>query len=101
MATEGVPGKAFVSMDLPKVTHALIFDRHAQMRVNRDHDGLRITLVSGGTSVEMHVDDPTFAALLHLMAVAVEEGAPPDAIQRQPLGRAAERLATALNATRR
>ncbi|MFA7430705.1 MAG: hypothetical protein WCZ23_11160 [Rhodospirillaceae bacterium] len=68
------PGKVLITMDLPKATHALLFDRHAGLRVDPEKDGVRITFAEGGASVEILLDDQTLKGLLDLIAEARRDG---------------------------
>lgn len=96
MANEAVPGKALVSVDLPKAAHALLFDRHAMLRVGRERDGMRMSISSDGRAVEILVDDKTLATLLKLMAVALADGAVPSETDAQSLRRSCRDLRLAL-----
>lgn len=72
------PGKLLVTMDLPRATHALLFDRHAGLTVKREADGVRITVREAGGWVELLIDEDTLDALLALIAQArTGEAAPP------------------------
>ncbi|MGC2857232.1 hypothetical protein ACM64Y_17315 [Novispirillum sp. DQ9] len=72
MSTHGPsPGKALITMDLPRAVHALLFDRHAGMAVRKEADGgVRIVLSEPGGSVEILIDDETLDALLGMIAEA-------------------------------
>jgi hypothetical protein len=96
MAAEGFPGKALVTMDLPKAAHALVFDRHSMMRVARDRDGTRIAFTGDGRAVEMVVDDRTLAALLRLVAESIENAELSEPGEPASLREASDRLASAL-----
>lgn len=96
MPTEAIPGKTLVSVDLPKAAHALIFDRHAVIRMARDHDSLRMTLAGDGRTIEMLLDDATLATVLKLMAAALKEGAASEESVRLALRNASQSLAAVL-----
>lgn len=68
------PGKALITMDLPKAVHALLFDRHAGLDVRKEPDGVRIVLSEPGGSVEILLDDGTLDALLAMIAEARGRG---------------------------
>lgn len=61
------PGKALITMDLPRAVHALLFDRHAGIRVQREPDGVRILFSEGNGSVEILLDEDTLDALLAMI----------------------------------
>lgn len=68
------PGKALVTMDLPKAVHALMFDRHGGMTVQKEKDGIRIRFSESGGSVEILLDEATLDGLLALIAEAKTQG---------------------------
>lgn len=68
--TTDSPGKLLATLDLPKATHALLFDRNARLSVQPEADGVRIAIREPGGAVEILIDDVTLDALLALIAQA-------------------------------
>lgn len=67
------PGKALITMDLPRAVHSLLFDSHAGIRVQREHDGVRVLFSESGGSVEILLDEATLDALLAMIEDARHE----------------------------
>lgn len=91
-----IPGRILLSVDLPKVAHAMTFGRHGNFQMNTDGQDLKLSLASDGKTADLMVDYEVLAAFIEEMAANLAQRGPTEPSVAMRLRHAVDKLVKAM-----